>query len=59
MDMIAIRAPDGFDRIDDVMSKAELDTISKQYATLAGFAVTLDHGTRGISNRPNPKPRQI
>ena len=71
MDMIAVRAPDGFDRIDDVMSKAELDTISKQYATLAGFAVasqqsglgasaiddTPDHDARGISNRPNPKPR--
>ena len=46
MDMIAVRAPDGFGSIEDVMSKDELDAISKQYATLAGFAVASEQSRR-------------
>jgi 2-polyprenyl-6-methoxyphenol hydroxylase-like FAD-dependent oxidoreductase len=39
MDLVAARAPAGFNRIEDVMSTVELDSISKNYATLAGFSV--------------------
>lgn len=39
LDMIASRAPAGFNRLEDVVSTAELEAISKGYATLAGFAV--------------------
>jgi 2-polyprenyl-6-methoxyphenol hydroxylase-like FAD-dependent oxidoreductase len=40
MDLVAGRAPAGFNRIEDVMSTVELDAIAKNYATLAGFSVT-------------------
>ena len=40
LDMISQRAPDGFERIEDVISSTELSEISKQYAALAGFAVS-------------------
>ena len=39
VDMIASRAPTGFKRLEDVVSKTELAAISKDYAKLAGFAV--------------------
>ena len=37
MDLVASRAPAGFSRLEDVISTAELDAISKGYAALAGF----------------------
>ena len=40
LDMIATRAPEGFDRIENVISRDELGSISTQYAQLAGFAAT-------------------
>jgi 2-polyprenyl-6-methoxyphenol hydroxylase-like FAD-dependent oxidoreductase len=39
MDLVASRAPAGFSRLEDVISTAELDAISKGYAALAGFSV--------------------
>ena len=38
IDEVERRAPDGFDRIDDVLSHAEREAIVKGYAQLAGFA---------------------
>jgi 5-methylphenazine-1-carboxylate 1-monooxygenase len=37
MEIVAERAPDGFDRLDDVISHDELVAISAKYKTLAGF----------------------
>ncbi len=38
VDLVASRAPDGFDRIEDVASHDELEAIVRGYAQLAGFA---------------------
>jgi 5-methylphenazine-1-carboxylate 1-monooxygenase len=38
IDEVERRAPDGFERIDDVLSHAEREAIVKGYAQLAGFA---------------------
>lgn len=38
VDAVSARAPDGFDRLDDVISPADLRAISQGYASMAGFA---------------------
>jgi 2-polyprenyl-6-methoxyphenol hydroxylase-like FAD-dependent oxidoreductase len=38
IDLVAVRAPKGFDRIDDVATPAELEAVVRGYAALAGFA---------------------
>lgn len=37
MQIVEERAPDGFERLEDVISQAELETISNQYKQVAGF----------------------
>ena len=37
MQTVHERSPNGFDRIEDVISKAELETVHKRYKLLAGF----------------------
>jgi len=44
VDVVSERAPDGFDRIEDVISHEELMAIGGSYATMAGY---------GIANRAN------
>jgi 5-methylphenazine-1-carboxylate 1-monooxygenase len=39
MALVEERAPDGFERIDDVISKAEIDAVTEGYRRTAGFAV--------------------
>lgn len=39
LDVVAERAPDGFDRIEDVMSVAELERVAADYKAIAGFDV--------------------
>ena len=39
LDEVAARAPDGFERIADVMERAELEEIARNYKSLAGFDV--------------------
>ena len=39
IDLVAVRAPDGFGRVADVASEAELGDIVKGYARVAGFSV--------------------
>ena len=39
VDLVAARAPDGFDRIEDVATEAELADIVRGYAQVAGFSV--------------------
>jgi 2-polyprenyl-6-methoxyphenol hydroxylase-like FAD-dependent oxidoreductase len=49
IDEVERRAPDGFERIDDVLSHAEREAIVRGYAQLAGFAkeqVNQGRGTR-------------
>ena len=41
IDLVHQRAPNGFDRIDDVISKEELEHISSEYAETGGFAPTM------------------
>jgi 5-methylphenazine-1-carboxylate 1-monooxygenase len=50
IDEVERRAPDGFDRIDDVLSHAEREAIVKGYAQLAGFAK--EQVNRGGRTRP-------
>jgi len=38
VDIVSVRAPDGFDRIEDVISREELAAIAGGYASTAGFA---------------------
>ena len=40
IDVIEKRAPDGFEKLDDVASPEELEAIVKGYSTLAGFEKT-------------------
>ena len=42
VDVVSARAPDGFERLDDVISNDELRAISQGYATMAGFALKED-----------------
>lgn len=45
IDVVETRAPDGFDKLDDVISKTELAEISMSYKKSAGFdKQTLNHG---------------
>ena len=44
MQLVEDRAPDGFTRLHDVVSAAELQTISDQYKNLAGFAIAALNG---------------
>jgi hypothetical protein len=37
IDLVAARAPDGFERVEDVISRAELEGIAGQYRQVAGF----------------------
>ena len=37
MEIVHERAPDGFDRIEDVITQAELEAISSEYRRVAGF----------------------
>jgi hypothetical protein len=39
VDLVAARAPDGFGRVQDVATEAELADIVKGYAQVAGFSV--------------------
>ena len=37
IDLVAARAPDGFQRLEDVVSPGELEAIAGQYRKVAGF----------------------
>ena len=39
VDAVSARAPDGFARLEDVISREELAAIAGGYAKMAGFAV--------------------
>ena len=39
VDVVSERAPNGFDKLEDVISQDELIAISKGYAKMAGFAI--------------------
>ena len=39
IDLVASRAPGGFDKVAEVASHAELENVVRGYANLAGFAV--------------------
>ncbi len=47
LDEVAARAPNGFDKIDDVIDQAELAAIAAKYKLVAGFDV------EGLNNRPS------
>jgi hypothetical protein len=38
VDVVSARAPDGFERLEDVISRTELAAIAQGYAATAGFA---------------------
>ena len=47
MDIVAERAPNGFERLDDVISQEELAAISARYRQVAGFDPAL------LNDRPS------
>jgi hypothetical protein len=52
IDEVERRAPDGFERLDDVISADELRQIVTGYAQMAGFAPTDNQGDRKMSVPP-------
>jgi hypothetical protein len=40
MQLVEERAPDGFERLEDVISEDELRSIADQYKKVAGFSIT-------------------
>jgi 2-polyprenyl-6-methoxyphenol hydroxylase-like FAD-dependent oxidoreductase len=53
MQLVEERAPDGFERLDDVVPAAELQMIADQYKRVAGFAVA-ELNTRPSLAEPTP-----
>jgi hypothetical protein len=43
MQLVYERAPHGFDDIDDVITRAEIDEVTEGYRTTAGFALSALH----------------
>ncbi|MDA8747298.1 flavin-dependent oxidoreductase [Litoreibacter sp.] len=48
LDIVATRAPDGFEHINDVMSQAELDAFAKTYKAVAGMDIEALNGAASI-----------
>jgi 2-polyprenyl-6-methoxyphenol hydroxylase-like FAD-dependent oxidoreductase len=40
VDLVSARAPEGFDKLADIVTQEEIAAIAGQYARMAGFAVT-------------------
>ncbi len=53
LQIVEERAPDGFARLEDVVTSAELEAIADKYKHLAGFAKT-ELNTRGSLAEPTP-----
>lgn len=53
MELVENRAPNGFTRLDDVVSPAELQSIADKYKRLAGFSVN-ELNARGSLAQPTP-----
>lgn len=53
MQLVEERAPDGFARLDDVVTLAELEAIAEKYKRLAGFAVNELNSRRSLAE-PTP-----
>ena len=54
LELVEQRAPDGFARLDDVVSRAELEEISRAYQRTAGFDPELLNTRPSLSVRPAP-----
>ena len=53
MQLVHERAPDGFDDIDAVISRAEIDAVTEGYRRTAGFALTaLRDDPRSLIDQP-------
>ena len=53
MQLVHERAPDGFDDIDAVISRAEIDAVTEGYRRTAGFALTaLRDDPRSLIEQP-------
>ena len=48
MQLVEDRAPDGFERIEDVISRQELDSIANSFSTAAGLDVEAVNGRRSF-----------
>ena len=53
MQLVEERAPNGFARLDEVVTQAELEAIANNYKRLAGFAVK-ELNSRGSLAEPTP-----
>ena len=52
MQLVHERAPHGFDDIDDVITRAEIDEVTEAYRTTAGFALSaLRNDPRSLIDR--------
>jgi 5-methylphenazine-1-carboxylate 1-monooxygenase len=58
IDEVERRAPDGFERIDDVLSHTEREAIVKGYAQLAGFTKEQVNRREGADRSQRPRDRR-
>lgn len=58
LSVVAQRAPKGFQRIEDVMSREELEAIASDYKRVAGFQVEALNQQPGWNVEVNPRVRQ-
>ena len=51
MQLVEERAPHGFDRIDDVITRSEIDEITEGYRRTAGFALAALDDPTSLADR--------
>jgi 2-polyprenyl-6-methoxyphenol hydroxylase-like FAD-dependent oxidoreductase len=56
LQLVEERAPNGFDCIDDVVSRAEIDAISRSFAAAAGLDVETVNGASSLVSHRLPRP---
>jgi 5-methylphenazine-1-carboxylate 1-monooxygenase len=56
LQLVEERAPNGFDRIDDVVSRTEIEAISASFAAAAGLDVETVNGTPSLVSCKSPPP---
>jgi 2-polyprenyl-6-methoxyphenol hydroxylase-like FAD-dependent oxidoreductase len=57
MELAEVRAPDGFDRVEDVFAPGELEELSAQHKLVSGFDPTILNARPSLSVKPK-EPRR-
>jgi 5-methylphenazine-1-carboxylate 1-monooxygenase len=59
LQLVEERAPNGFDRIDDVVSRAEIEAISASFTAAAGLDVETVNGAPSLVSYRSPPPTRL